>query len=175
MRIKTAILLCGVLGVSACGFGESRLNPLNWFGSSESVPVEASAEPASTNPLIPQRSGLFSRSRERQAVYPGTPVEEITGLVIERVPGGAIIRATGVASSIGVFDVRLTPENEEETPVDGVLTYRLEGITPPGAIQTGTTRQREVFAGRQLTDQQLQAVRSIRVEGRTNAQVTRRR
>ena len=176
MQIKTAILLCSICIVTACGFGQSRLNPLNWFGASQAEAIEASAEaPEEINPLIPQRTGLFNRARAQQEIYLGVPVEQVTSLVIERVPGGALIRATGVAISRDVYDIRLTPENEDEMPVDGVLTYRLEGVITENAVPGGDTRLREVYAGRQLTEQELSQVRVIRVEGRTNAQVTRRR
>lgn len=129
---------------------------------------------ANTNPLIPQDSGVFSSSRSTETAYPGTPIEAVSSLEIERIPGGAIIRAEGVAAVQGVFDVRLTPTSIEERPEDGVLTYRLQGIRPTTA-QPGTAPQtREVVAARQITDKTLEGVRSIRVEGLQNAQVARR-
>jgi hypothetical protein len=170
---KTFILLLLSTVLVACGsIRESRINPFNWFGQSRSeaiVPVEEN-----TNPLIPRRGGLFSRGRAREAVYQGTPFEQVTDLKIERVPGGAIIRATGLAARQGIYDVQLTPENEDEEPVNGVLTYRLEGIRPERATPVGAAPTREVTAARALTDQQLRGVRTIRVEGQLNAQVARR-
>ena len=70
--------------------------------------------------------------------------------------------------------MQLTPENEAEEPVDGVLTYRLEGIRPGRNTAVGTVPTREVIAARRLTEQQLRGVRSIRVEGAQNALVSRR-
>ena len=173
MRPFVSVMLCGALFLGGCGFGQSRLNPVNWFGSTQEESVQtATAE--EINPLIPERSGMFQRSRARVAVYQGTPVEAVSSLVIERVPGGAIIRASGIAASADVFDVQLTAANDEE-PVDGVLTYRLEGVSPSPARVIGNARQREVIAARSLTDQQLAGVRTIRVEARTNAQSSRRR
>ena len=58
-------------------------------------------------------------------------------------------------------------------PVDGVLTYRLEGVRPNKQTTVGTKPTREVIAARRLTDQQLRGVRQIRVEGQLNAQVAR--
>ena len=160
------------LVLSACGFGASRANPLNWFGRGQSQPIDQAQE--NTNPLIPKKVGLFQRGRAQDALYKGTPFEQVTSLTIERVPGGAIIRATGLAARQGIYDVQLTPANEDELPVDGVLVYRLEGQRPRKATQIGTKPTREVIAARKVTDQQLSGVRQIRVEGQLNAQVARR-
>lgn len=173
MRKTLPILLSATLVIGACAtVRESRVNPFNWFGSSTSEPV---TEQQNTNPLIPKSSGgLFARRRADEANYQGRPFEQVTNLTIERVPGGAIVRATGLAARQGIYKVQLTPENEDELPVDGVLTYRLEGIRPRAQTPIGTKPTREVIAARPLTDQQLAGVRSIRVEGQLNARVARR-
>ncbi|MCX7559617.1 hypothetical protein OS190_08545 [Sulfitobacter sp. F26204] len=166
------LLLSATLVLGACAsIRESRVNPLNWFGQSRSEPV---ATVENTNPLIPTRSGLFAKRRSSEEVYEGRPFEQVTNLTIERVPGGAIVRATGLAARQGIYAVQLTPANEEEKPVDGVLTYRLEGIRPKQQTPIGSKPTREVIAARPLTDQQLAGVRRIRVEGQLNAQVARR-
>ena len=58
-----------------------------------------------TNPLISEaKSGLVqNETRPRCNVYLGTPIDQVTNLVIERVPGGAVIRATGLTAVQGVF------------------------------------------------------------------------
>lgn len=174
MRKTIPFLLAATLAVGACAsVRESRVNPFNWFGQSRSESIEAT-DTGPVNPLIPQREGLFSRNRAEQATYVGRPFEQVTNLTIERVPGGAIIRATGLAARQGLYDVQLTPENVDEEPVDGVLTYRLEGVRPVAQTPIGTKPTREVIAARNLTDQQLRGVRRIRVEGQLNAQVSRR-
>lgn len=170
MRISFTVLLVASLGLGACGIvRDSALNPSNWFGRSTSETVE----PASTNPLIPQNEGFFAARRAKNALYIGTPFDEIVDLTVERVPGGAIIRATGRAARQGTYAVQLTPANEDELPVNGVLTYRLEGIAPTNTA-IGTPPTREVIAGRKLTEQELRGVRTIRVEGLLNARVARR-
>lgn len=173
MNKTFTLLVVGALGLSACGFGQSRLNPVNWFGQSRSVPIEGEAAEA-VNPLIPKTGGLFSRTPEEKEAYLGRPFEQITTLAIERVPGGAIVRATGLAARQGIYEVQLTPANPDEEAVNSVLTYRLEGIRPTRPTPVGTKPTREVTAARKLTDQQLRGVRSIRVEGVENARVARR-
>lgn len=173
MRISLTVLLVASMGLGACGVvRDSVLNPGNWFGRSTSVPVE-STDTTPVNPLIPKTSGLFASRRAKNALYIGEPFDEIVDLTVERVPGGAIIRATGRAARQGTYSVQLTPANEDEAAVKGVLTYRLEGIAPTNTAQ-GTPPTREVTAGRKLTDQELRGVRTIRVEGLRNARVVRR-
>ncbi|SFD69053.1 hypothetical protein SAMN04488523_10286 [Sulfitobacter brevis] len=171
MRKTTSLLLVLTLSLGACGtIRDSRVNPFNWFGKSRSEPASAST----TNPLIPASGGLFRRSSAEKNAYEGRPFEQISDLTIEQVPGGAIIRATGLAARQGIYEVQLTPANADEEPVDGVLTYRLEGIRPTGKTAVGAVPTREVIAARRVTDQTLAGVTSIRVEGQLNAQVARR-
>ncbi|KEJ87971.1 hypothetical protein [Sulfitobacter donghicola] len=174
MRISLTVLLVTSVSLGACGFvRDSALNPGNWFGRSTSEQIEV-ADEKPVNPLIPSESGLFARIRADEATYEGRPFDEIVSLKVERVPGGAIIRATGRADRQGIYSVRLTPADEDEKPVKGVLTYRLEGIKPDANTPVGGTATREVTAARKLTDQDLRGVRSIRVEGARNARVARR-
>ncbi len=172
MHKTLTVLLVSSLLLTACGFRDSRVNPLNWFGRAETVPVTETRK--EVNPLIPTNRGLFRNRRNRAKDYAGIPFEQVTDLTIERTPGGAIIRATGLAARQGVYEVQLTPANEDEEPVDGVLTYRIEGVRPDKRTAVGAVPTREVIAGRRLTNQQLRDVRSIRVEGQLNALVARR-
>jgi hypothetical protein len=173
MRKTISILLLSTFALGACGLQDSRVNPFNWFGQSRSEPV-GTAPTESTNPLIPRGGGIFSGRRPVEAVYLGQPFQQVTDLTVEPVPGGAVIRATGLAERQGIYAVQLTPANEEELPVNGVLTYRLEGVLPSRATAIGQVPTREVIAARRLTDQQLRGVNVIRVEGQLNAQVARR-
>lgn len=144
-------------------------NPMNWFGGD--APDESVLEPIeSTNPLIPQRTGIFQSSNTPEP-YLGAPVDTVTDLTLERVPGGVIIRATGVSASLGPFNARLTPATEDEVPVDGVLTYRLEAQLSQA---TAGPRPRQVTVARLLTDQELEGTRTVRVEAVQNALERRR-
>ncbi|XDA99755.1 hypothetical protein AB1M95_07600 [Sulfitobacter sp. LCG007] len=170
MRTTLTVLLVSATLVSACS---TKLNPANWFGRSKSVrTVQA---PAEVNPLIPTSTGLLGGGRRDEVeVYAGTPVEAISDLKVDQVPGGAIVRATGITLLQGVYDVRLTPVTEDEGPVNGVLVYRLEGVRDPEVRTQGTVASREVTAARKVTNQMLSGVRTIRVEGIQNARVSSR-
>lgn len=174
-----ALALAALLG-GCGGVRDSALNPFNWFGRSQDAPVEQSAEaaasPSATNPLIPKRrAGIFARERERaEAFDPTTPMPQITELRVERVPGGAIIRARGLDTYVNSFDAGLEPNNAEELPEDGVLVYSFRRQLPEGAVAGGAEAAREVTVARFVTDQTLRNVRSIRVEAASNARVVRR-
>lgn len=172
MRTTIGILLVSSLLVTGCGrVADSRLNPFNWFGRAE--PVEASAEAEEINPLIPQkRESIFERRGEE--AYAGTAVLTVNDVKVERASGGVIIRVLGTAQTQGAFEARLTPENDDELPVDGVLTYRLEAIQPPGFRQ-GPARSREINIALFRTEQDLSGVRTIRIVGQNNAMQVRRR
>jgi hypothetical protein len=174
MRLSLSVLLAASLTLGACGIvRDSALNPTNWFGRSTSEAL-ASGDGTPVNPLIPQTGGFFARRSAEQAVYTGKPFDEITDLTIERVGGGAIIRVTGLAARQGIYVVQLTPADEDGIPVNGVLTYRLEGVEPDRATAVGSPATREVTAALQITDQDLRGVSTIRVEGVRNARVARR-
>jgi hypothetical protein len=127
------------------------------------------------NPFIQESSrGLF-QSKDSEVVYLGKLIDQVTNLVIERAPGGAVIRASGLTAVQGVYLVQLTPTTEDETPINGVLAYRLEGVRPEFNEGVDSTHMRTVAAALALTDQKLAGERSIRVEGARNAQTSLRR
>ncbi|MFK7876655.1 MAG: hypothetical protein AB8B71_12890 [Paracoccaceae bacterium] len=149
----------------------SRFNPLNWFGRSEAV---APADPvAEVNPLIPTGGGLLSRNRG-PAPDLTTPIDTVSDIKVERVPGGAIIRAVGVDATQGAFNVELVPMTEDEQPVDGVLSYTLERQKPDFRTRQGPVVTREVAVARHVTDQTLSGVRTIRIVADQNARQVRR-
>lgn len=169
MRLPLFALLASTLALGACG----SLNPFNW-GSNDAPPTSDATAISPTNPLIPTSTGLFSRKPPEIIQYAGTPVAQVTELVIERTPGGVIVRAKGVAQTPGAFLAQLTPVTEGEEPIDGVLTYRLEAIKPPATRNPPPPITQELTVARALTRQQLVQVNTIRVESATNALVSRR-
>jgi len=149
-RIILALVL--VAAVAGCArVKESRFNPLNWFGRSETVDQTTPASPDVAIPLIGQ----------------------VTSLRVEQVPGGAIIRATGLPERQGFFAGDLVPDGAE-IPQDGVLVYHFSISAPRTATDVGTPQSREVIIGRFVSDQTLQGVRKIKVTGATNSMIVRR-
>ncbi len=151
MRGKLILAVILAISVTGCGrVAESRFNPINWFGTSRAA--QASATQA--RPSVPL-------------------VSQIVSLRAEKVPGGAIIRATGLPTRQGYFDGQLVAENGG-VPVKGVLSYQFTISPPIEATLSGPQRSREVVVGLFVSDQSLEGVKQIRVSGATNALIVRR-
>lgn len=170
MRITLSVLLVAGLVLSACGWQDSRLNPGNWFGSSQPVSAEAAEE---ANPLIPAGGGGTSLFARPEAEDTSVAIETITELVIERVPDGAIIRATGEASRLGAYGAFLRSEPVEEG--SGRLEFSFRVAYPRSETPRGTAHARRVVVARALSTDELEEVRVIRVVAGTNARESRRR
>ncbi|ETW14265.1 hypothetical protein ATO8_00110 [Roseivivax marinus] len=170
MKTSVGVLLISALTVAGCGtVRDSRLNPFNWFGPARTVAVDAAPSQAAAgrNALIPERNragSIFRRNRE-EGVYAGRPMAVIDEMLIERRPGGAIVRATGIADRAGPFDVRLVPD--EAAPA-GVLRYTLSAYQRPGPRNVGPDA-RKATAAVWLTDNDLATISRIEVAGRENA------
>lgn len=165
MRSILPILFVTIL-VAGCS---TKANPVNWF---DNDPPEKDnfTGVEETNPLIPEGDGGFFQSgREERARYKGVPIDTVTEVDIERVPGGVIIKARGVSATQGVYEARLTPANEDETPEDGVLIYRLEARNDESRNAQGASKTREVVVGRKRTEQELAGATRVRIESATNA------
>lgn len=169
MRKPVTLLILATVTLTGCAtISESRLNPFNWFGRSEADP--AAVANATVNPLIPERrASVFFDNRPE--VFAGRPIADVTELLVERRPGGAIIRATGQADRLGPFDVRLIAD--EDASVDGTLVYDLKALQQPGP-RSANPRARQVTVALWITDQDLAGVRTITVRGADTARSVRR-
>lgn len=156
MRKTIALMLVSTLVLSGCG------GVRNWFGGGR-----AAAGSETGNPLIPASNSMLSLN-EARAIYRGQPVDQITSLVIERIPGGAIVRVEAVADRQGSFNVRMVPETVEDEPVNGVLAYTL-AAEKPRRSPVGTAASRRIVAAHYVTDEMLAGTREIRVTGARNA------
>ena len=153
MRASVTGLLAVTLVVAGCAtVRDSRLNPFNWFDPSREVAVAA----GDVNPLLPRR-GAFDR---------------ITDLTIEPLPGGAVLRASGVAARQGPFAVQLTPVEEAST--EEVLVFSFDRLLPGRGTPVGPEQTRVAEVATHLTDLDLQGVRVIRVVAARNARELRR-
>ncbi len=164
MRRMIPALMVATLTLTACGgFRDSAANPRNWFGRSTAAPVVPDARDA----LLPEKSAL---SRP-EVGYQGQRVEQVSELSLERIPGGAMIRAAGIAERQGAYDVRLVPQGG---PDKGVQTYEMQVQYPPRATSQGPAQTRVVTAALAMTEQQLEGVRTVRVVGLRNQRTSSR-
>lgn len=151
-RLILAAMVLGLLGGCA-GLSDSGLNPFNWFGRSTSVEEAA---------LL--RDSLQTRDIRGR-------IDRITELSVERKPGGAILRVTGLAARQGYWNAGLT-ELPTDAPDTLALAFR---ISPPfERTRVSTPQSREIEVGLFLSDQDLSGIREIRVEGQRNALAVRR-
>lgn len=159
------LCLCLSLAIGGCAqISTSRFNPLNWFGPSQPVaqPVaqttDAAAPDTALRPLVPEN---------RQVVVTDARVlvAQITELRIEPLPSGAIIRATGIATTQGFFNAELVPVGVE----NGRLTLEFRVESPTGFAPTGTAATRRITVALEIDNAGLAAIRSIRVQAAQNA------
>lgn len=150
-----AYLLAVPLVLASCGISETRLNPFNWFGGSEET---TSAEPMQ----------VVEREDPRPLVA------EITQLVIERTPGGAIIRVTGLPPTQGWYGADLVNANPDGEPFNGVMSYSLRAVPPATQTRVSTQQSRELTAAVFISDLTLSGVRVVQVTGAQNSRIARR-
>lgn len=160
MRPLLPLALCTVLVVTGCArVAESRFNPLNWFGASQPVAVD----PANRRPLV-------TSDMVTQVVDGRVLIDQITALEIVRAADGAIIRATGIASTQGQFNAQLVPVARD----GGRLTLAFRVEVPQGFQAQGSSASRQITVARALSANDLAGVRTITVQAARNARVVSR-
>lgn len=148
-RHITVLTLCLIL--AGCGgFRDSKLNPFNWFGKSQpKETIVLQDAPADQRPLV----------------------DAVLSMVVEQIPGGAIIRATGQTPTQGWWKADLVAQ--PVTP-EGVLVFEFRLLPPITQTDVNTPRSREVTVATYLSDIKLDGVREIVVQGAGNARTARR-
>jgi hypothetical protein len=145
MRLPLLAALATVTALTACGgFRESRLNPFNWFGRSQQVATVAPDETGDKRPLV----------------------DNVLSMVVEKTPGGAIVRATGISPTQGYYDAELVARPLDE---NGVLVYDFRIMPPPFSKPVGVNRTREVTVAAALSNIKLDVISQIVVQGANNA------
>ncbi len=175
MQKSLSILVVAALPLTACNsWRESRVNPSNWFGSSTPAPVET-APANDADALIPEQRGgrgLFARPEE---VDTSVPIAKIDELRIDAIPSGAIVYASGTAIRQGAYEARLVPVESEENRKNGVLEFVFRVNYPTYQTAQGSERTRMVSDAINVTKQDLEGIRVVRVVGQQNALESRRR
>lgn len=155
MRAGMVMAVAAVMMVAGCAtVRESRVNPLNWFGSPEAAPVAAA-------PV----AGPVGRTDGRVLV------PQVTALHIERTTGGAIVRATGVAATQGWYQAALVPAADS---TEEALVYEFVVQAPADVTRAGAPQSREIPVATFLRGVQLERLSTITVRGATNGMSTRR-
>ncbi|SLN10162.1 hypothetical protein [Ruegeria meonggei] len=169
-----SILMVTALTLSACtSWRESRVNPSNWFGPS--TPSVAETSPDDANALVPQEkegSGLFARPDPEDT---SVAIAKIDELRLDPTPGGAIVYVSGTAARQGAYNAQLVRVNSEENQKNGVLEYTFKVNYPNYATNQGTERSRMVSDAANVSQQDLQGIRLVRVVGQQNTLESRRR
>jgi hypothetical protein len=161
MRTPLLAALAALTLLGACGaVRESRLNPFNWFGRSEA-----------REPTLAPAQGYGPAVTDDRAL-----VDQVTLLAIERIPGGAILRAAGLPPTQGWWDAELVAEEDADgtAPEPGVLAFRFVVAAPRSPQPASTPVSREVTVATYLSDIRLRDIRQIVVRGGRNERVIRR-
>ena len=147
MRRRALGGLAVALLLAACG--ESRWNPLNWFGNSSEETVTVVEVIEDPRPLV----------------------AEVTALTIDRTPTGAIVRARGLPPTQGWWAAELVRE-ETESPAEVVYEFRV--VPPLGPTPSSTPRSREITVAAFIPNIRLAEVRRITVRGQNSARTSGR-
>ena len=143
--IALSLVLAGCSGVR-----QSRMNPLNWFGSSTEESVVGPVRLENDNRVL---------------------VQSVTSMSIERTSSGALVRAEAQMAGQGWWDAALVAENGGR-PVDGVLTYRFVAAAPRGPMPGG--RPQTLVVATPVSEYLLEEVSTVVVRGASNSRSTRR-
>ncbi|MBP9181853.1 MAG: hypothetical protein KBF78_01875 [Fuscovulum sp.] len=150
MRRTTAVLTLALILAGCGGLRDSKLNPFNWFGKSEET----------------EKLALPERPADARAL-----VETVLTLQVEDIPGGAIVRATGLTPTQGWWQAELVPLPVE---AEGRLVLEFRIFPPIDDTAVSTPQSREVTVALYLSNIKLAALTEIVVQGQTNARAARR-
>ncbi|MGB3280468.1 MAG: hypothetical protein WBA92_14870 [Pseudorhodobacter sp.] len=149
MNKPLVVALCTTMALGACSaISGSRLNPFNWFGGSEETVAAPLEKPADKRLLVAQ----------------------VTDMKLDRMPGGVIIRATGLPPTQGFWEAELVARPVE----DGKIIYDFRVFPPLTPQSVSTPQSREVTVATFLSNIKLDAIRQITVQGAANARTSRR-
>jgi hypothetical protein len=166
MKSFIFLLLATSLLTTGCeSTRDSKANPFNWFGGSKKEVKKNDAEGA----LIPKKKLAMFRMK-KDAVYLGQPIDKLSTLVVDEVPGGLLVQVTGMAQKTGFYNGQLIPLDSADPTVRG---YRFDIIQPADTVG-GSPASRTLSVAVYLTNQDLEAIRVIRVRGANNTLIKRR-
>lgn len=147
MPLRRTAALVALLALTACSnWGQSKVNPTNWFSGAQAdavVPV-ATRLPSDPRPLVSQ----------------------LLSMQIEDHTTGVIVRATGLPPTQGYWNAELVAQ-----PVDDkgklVLEFHLVAAAPGSPVVN--QRSREITVAYDVTAYQLRSITSIEVRSASNS------
>ena len=167
MKSFIFLLLTASLLTTGCeSTRDSKANPFNWFGGSKKEGNQSDAKTA----LIPKKKLTLFTMKKTEAVYLGQPIDKLSTLVVDEVPGGLLVQVTGMAQKTGFYNGQLIPLDSADP---AVRDYRFDIIQPTDTAR-GSPASRTLSVAVYLTDQDLEAIRVIRVRGANNTLIKRR-
>ncbi len=153
MSGRILVTLTLILGLAGC---ESKFNPMNWFSGGRDDGI-----------VLEPEGGYGDATDSRELIA------QITEFKVLRSPDGAILQVTGLPPRQGFWSAELVPENDER-PVNGVLSYTFRISEPNGPTPQGTAYSREVIVARFVSQNRLAGVSRIRIIGANNSMTARR-
>jgi hypothetical protein len=149
LRQSAMMLLVGATLAGCAGISQSRLNPMNWFGPRTATYSDIS----------------FEKPADKRAL-----IETIVDMQIEKLPSGALVRATGRAATQGYWEADLVLQGLND---DGDLVIEFRAFPAAVGALVSTPRSREITAAVSLRADTLASARRIIVQGAQNAQSAR--
>lgn len=159
-RILFPVLISAVTVTGCARLADSRINPMNWFSRSQADVTTPTGE---IKPLV-------NANRTTQTVDNRSLLSSVSAMSIDRTPGGAIVRATGLAATQGFYNAQLVLAGVE----NGVMTLEFRAQSPSDIQISGPAATREITAARALSNDELLGIRTIRVVAATNSRSSRR-
>ena len=148
--VLTGGVLTGGVLTGCATVSQSKYNPFNWFKSATSTEVPV----------------LYQAPPDQRLL-----VAQVTALKIEQTPDGAILRATGLPPSQGWWKAALVKVDQDDA---ARLVYEFRLYPPLAPAPASTPRSREITVAVALSNQQLQGISTITVQGEGNALSSRR-
>ncbi|MCF3974421.1 hypothetical protein [Paracoccus salsus] len=168
MTKLTAPLLISVLLLSGCGgrFGDSRWNPLGWFGGG-SAPRTTLEPDGGYGQLADARPGIA----------------QITGARWEPLAEGRLLVVTAMTptkgySGVALLTARPQPAGRITPDADGVLRLRMVALPPAASSESARLPARpetdQITAAVALSNIQLARIAAVEINGATNVVTLRR-
>lgn len=149
-RTLVLVLALGLVLTGCASVSQSKYNPFNWFKSAEPTAPTVLYVPVADKRLL---------------------VAQVLTLKIEQTPDGAIIRATGLPPTQGWWKAALVKVDQDDA---AKLIYEFRVFPPITPFPAGSPVSREITVAISVSNQKLDGIKSIIVQGAANALSSRR-